>query len=82
MKKVISNISIPIIFVLFFTIGCTPKMVTVPIEVYIPVKCKVEKLERPDLNKKAKTSDKVKELLIYIEELERDLKFCREGETT
>nr|WP_240451767.1 hypothetical protein [Helicobacter sp. L8] len=46
--------------------------------VYVPTKCKIPKLERPPLASPL-ISENIKALLIYIEFLEKDLEFCREG---
>lgn len=58
-----------------FLIGCSTT-IKVPTKVLVPVKCEIDKLERPDLTNKS-ISDKVRELLVYIELLENDIEFCR-----
>lgn len=58
-----------------FLVGCTTT-VKVPTKVLVPVKCEIDKVERPNLDGKS-ISDKIKELLVYIEILENDIEFCR-----
>lgn len=53
--------------------GCAEKIK----EVYIPIKCDVPKRERPALEIGDKIVVSVKLLLVYTEQLEQDLNFCR-----
>ncbi|WP_104740916.1 hypothetical protein [Helicobacter bizzozeronii] len=52
--------------------ACTPRVVYK--NVYIPTKCKVLKPVRP--HKSLNTLEYLKALLIYTQELEKDLDFC------
>lgn len=45
--------------------------------VYIPTKCKIKKREKPQQTKDI-TKD-IKEILIYTEQIEKDLNFCIDG---
>ncbi|GMT39170.1 hypothetical protein NHP20013_12950 [Helicobacter bizzozeronii] len=58
--------------------ACTPRVVYK--DVYIPTKCKVLKPVRP--HKSLNTLEYLKALLIYTQELEKDLDFCTTGENT
>ncbi|TSA78781.1 hypothetical protein [Helicobacter mehlei] len=55
--------------------ACTPRVIYK--DVYIPTKCKVIKPTRPPSS--LNTLDYLKALLIYTEQLERDLDFCTKG---
>ncbi|WP_104638091.1 hypothetical protein [Helicobacter bizzozeronii] len=55
--------------------ACTPRVVYK--DVYIPTKCKVLKPVRP--HKGLNTLEYLKALLIYTQELEKDLDFCTTG---
>lgn len=64
-------------------IGCT-NVVEVPKEVYVPVKCKIEKTN-PPINKAKDENDfegirlNNEAILIYTEIIEEDINFCVEG---
>lgn len=64
-------------------IGCS-SVVEVPKEVYIPIKCKIEKTI-PPTNKAIDENDfegikaNNEAILIYTEVIEEDIEFCREG---
>ncbi|WP_104758903.1 hypothetical protein [Helicobacter bizzozeronii] len=55
--------------------GCSERIVYK--DVYIPTKCKVLKPVRP--HKSLNTLEYLKALLIYTEQLEKDLDFCTTG---
>lgn len=61
-----------LIFLSLFVLGCTPRVVYQ--KVYIPTKCTISKPERPPSS--LALIDYFKELLIYVERLEKDLDFC------
>lgn len=65
------------IFIALMFIGCGEKVIEVPKEVYVPVKCKVERPTPP-----YDTGDPVlnnTNILIYTEVLKTDLDFCVDG---
>lgn len=68
---------IPVVTALFALLlsACAPRVIYK--DVYIPTKCRVLKPTRPP--KSLNTLDYLKALLIYTEQLERDLDFCIEG---
>lgn len=66
------------------SISCS-SVIEVPKEVDIPVKCKIDKTPSP-INKAQDENDYAgiklnnDNILIYTEVLEKDIKFCREGD--
>ena len=72
---IISILSLSMI--LFFT-GCAGKTVYVdrPVEVKVPVKCQVQKPERPDLKKDTNMSEVMIDLKGYILKLEAAIDSC------
>ena len=66
------NITLPLLVALVFLIsGCT-RIVKEP--VYIPQKCAITMPTRPYPT--TRTTHNLKNILIYTEQLERDLRFC------
>lgn len=63
-----------------FFVGCAPYSVPkVQIkEVYIPSKCEIDMPQKP--SKSAEISKTMRDLMIYIEEMENALNFCVKGE--
>ncbi len=59
-----------------FATGCT-RVIKEP--VYIPQKCSIDMPARPA--PKASSVENVRAILIYTEQLERDLRFCTRGKT-
>lgn len=67
------------------SISCS-NVIEVPKEVYIPVKCKIDKTHSP-INKAQDENDyegirlNNDAILIYTEIIEKDIEFCREGDS-
>ena len=75
-------IGISIIFMMILVgllSGCAGKTVYIdrPVEVKVPVKCQVDKPERPDLKKDNNMSEIMLDLKGYILKLEAALDSCR-----
>ncbi|RDU51259.1 hypothetical protein CQA49_09805 [Helicobacter sp. MIT 00-7814] len=66
----------PLFLIPFFISGCFTRIVKEP--VYIPTKCEISMPLRPNFH--SNTAQNVKDLLIYTQELENDLRFCINGE--
>lgn len=72
-----------VLIIAIYSIGCS-SIVEVPKEVYIPIKCKIDKTPSPT-NKAQDENDyegiklNNEAILIYTEIIEKDIKFCREG---
>ena len=70
------KITLPLLaFMVLFGTGCT-RIVKEP--VYIPQKCAITMPTRPYPT--TSTTHNLKNILIYTEQLERDLRFCTNGE--
>ena len=71
-------ISIFSLSMILFLTGCAGKTVYVdrPVEVKVPVKCQVQKPERPDLKKDTNMSEIMIDLKGYILKLEAALDSC------
>lgn len=72
-----------LILVILFT-GCSTAEIKVPEKQYIPVKCQINKPNKPSNYAKDKSDYEgillnAKSMAIYTELLEKDLNFCVEG---
>jgi hypothetical protein len=75
-SKVLSIVLVLSISILFSGCSCTTEYIEVPVEVKVPVKCKVE-LPDGEINESLNESEKLVEMLKYIANLHRNIERCK-----